>query len=142
MQVDVNVDVAELLANIDKLPQELVDALSGAMEVALELIEGDAVDGCPKDSTALSTSLCHEVVTEPSAVRGFVGSVLDYAPYVHEGTGIYAKDGNGRQTPWAYEDDQGQIHWTHGQHPKPFVQDAIDKNRAKILSCFEGVLGK
>lgn len=143
MDIRVSDNIDELLHNIDKLPSALAEALSGAMEVATELVEADAVDRCPVGSTQLRTSIQHEVVTGESAVQGFVGAMAPHAPYVHEGTGLYAVDGNGRKdVPWVYCDEQGNFHTTSGQKPNPFLQDAVDANKNKILQCFEGVLGK
>lgn len=138
----VRIDDRELMANLENLPKAIQSALESCMEVATELIEGEAVDRCPKKSTALSTSIQHGVEASASEIRGQVGTVLEYAPYVHEGTGLYAKNGNGRKTPWAYADESGVLHWTWGQHPNPFLQDAVDACRPQILQCFAGVLRK
>lgn len=56
-------------------------------------------------------------------MAGYVGSNLEYAPYVHQGTGIYAKDGNSRkQVPWVYYSEKdGQRHVTKGTKPRPFL---------------------
>lgn len=143
MQVETTVDIAKLLANIDELPGALAQALAQGMEVATELVEADAVDRCPKKSTELSTSIQHEVIVSEAAVRGFVGSMSPHAIFVHEGTGLFAKDGNGRKdVPWVYCDDFGNFYTTSGQKPNPFLQDAIDANKDKILQCFKGVLGE
>lgn len=143
MEVQTRVDLAELLANIDKMPEIIVTALAQSMEVATELVEADAVDRCPKQTTELSTSIQHEVVVSATDVRGFVGAMSPHAPFVHEGTGLFAADGGGRKdVPWVYRDDQGNFHSTSGQKPNPFLQDAIDANKDKILQCFKGVLGE
>lgn len=143
MQTEVKVDIAELLANIENLPEALINALAQGMEVATELVEADAVSRCPKVTTELSTSIQHEVIVDATAVRGFCGSLNPHAVFVHEGTGLHAKDGNGRKdVPWVYCDDKGNFYTTSGQKPNPFLQDAIDANQGKILQCFEGVLGK
>ena len=142
MDIKVSDNIDELLRNIDKLPKALADALAHSMEVATELVEADAVERCPVGSTALRTSIQHEVETTEQAVRGYVGSMVPYAIYVHEGTGLYAADGNGRKdVPWVYCDEQGNFHSTSGQEPNPFLQDAVDANKDKILQCFKGVLG-
>jgi len=138
----VRIDDRELMANLENLPKAIKTALESCMEVATELIEGEAVDRCHKQTTALATSIQHDVEASDSEIRGRVGTVLDYAPYHHEGTGLYAKNGNGRKTPWAYKDESGNLHWTWGQHPNPFLQDAVDACRPQILQCFAGVLRK
>ena len=143
MDIKVSDNIDELLRNIDKLPKQIAEALGQCMEVATELVEADAVDRCPVGSTALRTSIQHEVETTEQSVRGYVGSMVPYAIYVHEGTGLFAADGNGRKdVPWVYCDEQGNFHSTSGQEPNPFLQDAVDANKDKILQCFKGVLGK
>lgn len=44
---------------------------------------------CPVDEGRLRNSIHSRVVVEGNQVVGSVGSDLDYARYVHEGTGIY-----------------------------------------------------
>lgn len=143
MQLTTKVDLSRLLANIDKMPEVITQGLARGMELATELVEAEAVDRCPQKTTELSTSIQHEVIVSDAAVLGHVGSNSPHAAYVHEGTGLYAKDGNGRtDVPWVYCDEQGNFHATSGQKPNPFLQDAVDANKDKILQCFEGVLGK
>jgi hypothetical protein len=48
--------------------------------------------------------------------------IAPYAKWVEEGTGIYASDGNGRQTPWVYPIGNGQFVFTQGIRPHWFVQ--------------------
>lgn len=54
----------------------------------------------------------------------YVGTNVPYAVYVEVGTGIHAADGNGRKTPWFYEDDEGNGHITSGMKPAHFLRDA------------------
>jgi hypothetical protein len=44
---------------------------------------------CPADEGRLRASITHTIDVTGSTVRTRVGSPLDYARYVHEGTGIY-----------------------------------------------------
>ena len=57
-----------------------------------------------------------------------VGTNVTYAPYVELGTGIYAEEGNGRKTPWVYQDDEGRWHRTSGMHAQPYLRPAIEKH--------------
>lgn len=59
-----------------------------------------------------------------------VGTNVYYGVYVHEGTGIYHK--NGRRTPWRYKDDTGKWHTTRGMKPNRFLKNAISKNQRQI----------
>lgn len=65
-----------------------------------------------------------------------VWNPLKYAPYVHNGTGIYAP--GGRQTPWTYYDEKnGKFYTTRGQKPKPWLKDAIDDSEKMIQKTLE-----
>ncbi|WP_188544430.1 HK97 gp10 family phage protein [Rhodococcoides trifolii] len=48
---------------------------------------------CPTDEGRLRSSITHTVTASPGRVRLRVGSGLEYARYVHEGTGIYGPKG-------------------------------------------------
>lgn len=62
-----------------------------------------------------------------------IGNSTDYSIYVEKGTGIYAEDGNGRQTPWMYQDPKtGKWIKTQGQHAQPFLRPAAENNKAQI----------
>ena len=47
-----------------------------------------------------------------------VGSPLQNAIWNEFGTGQYALHGDGRKTPWFYEDAKGVGHWTVGKRPQ------------------------
>ncbi len=113
------------------------------MEIACLAVERDAKKMCPHRDGILVGSITHEVVNDNGNVAGYVGSNLEYAPYVHQGTGIYAIEGNGRkEVPWHYKDSKGEWHSTKGMKPTPFLTDALNKNRKSILTAFRGTFGK
>jgi hypothetical protein len=84
-----------LLSKFDNLQN--ID-LEGPLTKACLLVENDAKKRCPVDTGQLRQSITHEV----EGNTGVIGTNVEYAPYVEYGTGIHAKDGNGRQTPWSY----------------------------------------
>lgn len=96
------------------------------------MVEKDAKRNCPVDTGNLRQSITYEVVGDTCAV----GTNVEYAPYVHQGTGIYATEGTGRTTPWRYQDDDGNWHTTLGQKPQPFLTSALDANREDITKMF------
>jgi phage gpG-like protein len=52
----------------------------------------------------------------------YIGTNKEYAAYVELGTG---KDyDGGRKTPWAYQDEKGNWHMTHGQRARPYLKPA------------------
>lgn len=99
------------------------------------LIERDAKKNCPVDQGILRASMTHDVNFLFGQIIGRVGNISEYAPYVHQGTGIYAVNGDGRKTPWKYKVEGGKYkgwHETVGQKPQPFLEDAKTKNLSKI----------
>lgn len=113
---------------------EVLDEMQDAVLRALERIgsqaEGYAKDLCPVDTGTLRNSIAHRV--DEAEQAAYIGSDLEYAPYVELGTGIYAEDG-GRPTPWVYQDAKGNWHWTRGNPAQPFLAPAV-KDHAKTYS--------
>ena len=94
--------------------QGLLDQrLEAAMERAVSLVEADAKSRAPVGETGnLRASIASEVRTDvKSAVQGIVGSNVEYAPFQEFGT---SKMG-----------------------AQPYLQPAIDANRAAILELFK-----
>ena len=89
---------------------------------ACALVEASAIEKAPKDTGALRRSIQSKVDERGDSIVGTIFSPLEYAPYVEFGTGLFAENG-GRKTGWAYEDEQtGEVIWTRGQHPQPYLQ--------------------
>ena len=140
MGVHIQIDDMQLRANLDKMPAEMRRGVVMCTAEACERIEEAAVDRVPVASTALLQSITHAVADEGDLIVGAVGCNTEYAIYVHEGTGIYAAGGNGRQMPWHWRDEAGNWHTTRGQEPQPFLREAADACREDILQIFTGVL--
>lgn len=123
-----------LLSKFDNLQN--ID-LEGPLTKACLLVENDAKKNCPVDTGQLRQSITHEV----EGNTGVIGTNVEYAPYVEYGTGIYAKDGNGRQTPWSYKDSKGNWHTTRGQmganNGRGFLEPALLENEEEILNLIE-----
>ena len=131
--------MSEIHLNIKKVVDELLpSALKIGLEAVGQLVENESKINCPHDDGQLRTSITHQV--EDTAV--YIGTNVEYAPYVHNGTGIYAKDGNGRKTPWSFEMANGDWITTSGQEPRPFISDAVYQNMDKLVKPFENLLDK
>lgn len=134
--------MGELQVNLDNAIKKFIpNAIEKAMNDGIQLIENDAKRKCPVDDGTLRASITHQTEQEENCVLGYIGSNVEYAPYVHEGTGLYAKDGHGRKNvPWTYQTADGKFYSTKGQQPQPFLQGAIDENKKDFLKRFEGIL--
>lgn len=109
---------------------KLADAdISQLLYKAGLMVEAEAKVLCPVDTGELRDSITTEV--EGDECR--VGTNKEYAPYVHQGTGIYAANGDGRQNvPWRYQDLNGNWHTTSGQKPQPFLANALINKEPEI----------
>ncbi len=122
--------------NEELINKLLPEALAKGLEYAGQLVENEAKKNCPVDDGILRASITHEVDEENLSVT--IGSNVEYAPYVHEGTGIYHPEG--RKTAWKYTTADGQTYISHGQKPNPFLRDAVDNNMDKIAEKFENLI--
>ena len=97
------------------------DAVLRALERCGSQAEGYAKDLAPVDTGNLRNSISHTVDEDEPAV--YIGSNTSYAAYVELGTGKYTE--GGRPTPWVYQDDNGNWHWTRGNPAQPFLAPAV-----------------
>ena len=103
--------------------------LNQILSQACLIVENQARRDAPVDNGVLRNSIRSEV----EGKQGVVGTNIEYAPYVEFGTGLFAVNGDGRQTPWSYQDEMGEWHTTIGQHPQPFLGPALEMNRETII---------
>lgn len=87
----------------------------------------------PVDTGNLRNSITHQVDNDESAV--YIGTNVEYAPYVELGTGKYAE--GGRPTPWVYQDDEGNWHWTAGNPAQPFLTPAVKDHQTTYRNIIE-----
>lgn len=86
-----------------------------------------AFDKPAYDTGELYESLRGEVHKDgDDSVTGTISTDVFYAVYVEYGTGIYAANGNGRQTPWTYYNERiGRFCRTSGMPPRPFMYNTL-----------------
>lgn len=130
-----------VLDNINRMVSEGLDSsLAKCLEKVGQLVEGAAIEKAPVDDGQLKNSITHQV--DEGSNQVVIGTNVEYAPYQEIGTGILSSEGNGRQTPWRYQDAKGDWHTTSGNKPHPFLKPAVEENRARIVDCFRGGLEK
>lgn len=104
------------------------------------IVEAAAIKKVPVDTGMLRSSIGTQV--DISKLEARIGTVLEYAPYVEFGTGIFAAGGNGRKTSWSYQNSKGQWITTKGQRAQPFLSPSLRENKEKIIEKFAQVLNK
>lgn len=133
-------DNDEFIRSMENATLKMVMNMSRKMDKACLVVESQAKQNCPVDIGILRASITSETEVTAREIVGRVGTNEEYGPYVHNGTGIYAKDGNGRKTPWGYTVRAGKhkgFHWTQGQRPQPFLENA----KLEKKSAVERILG-
>lgn len=93
-------------------------------------------DNSRVDTGRLRNSVAHTVVKHDA----YIGSNLEYAPYHELGTGIYASQAGGRQTPWVYYDRKGKAHKTRGLYPIHFLKKAASEHSEEYKAIIEKIL--
>ena len=124
----------------DNSVNKMQELLMQNMELTLDHIAGKAKEKVGVGTGALradTRSLGVEIVGDE--VHGAVGNSLEHAIYHHQGTGIYAVNGNGRKTPWVYEDPKtGEKIYTRGSKPNPYLKDTIGQEQSTISKLLGG----
>lgn len=121
-----------ILAKMDDIASG--DEIKQRLGLACALVERAAKQKAPKDNGELRRSITSKV----EGTVGIVFTPLEYAPYVEYGTGLFAEVAGRKDTPWSYQDDEGNWHSTSGQKPQPFMRPALNENRTEILKILEG----
>ncbi|MHC5248819.1 HK97 gp10 family phage protein [Enterococcus sp. LJL90] len=133
-------DTGDFESSVDAAVQEIQDLLVRNMDIALDVVADTAKSNVGVQTGALRAD------TRPLGVEirgdevvGAVGNSLEYAPYHHQGTGIYAVDGNGRKTPWVYKDPKtGDVVFTKGSKPNPYLKNAVEAEQGTIAQLLGG----
>lgn len=129
----------------DHSPEYLAE-LRGKIAIALEAAAVQAESHARSiitqerrvDTGALRNSVTHSV----SGDNAYIGSNLEYAVYNELGTGIYASQGGGRQTPWYFVGRDGKRHRTVGLKPIHFLKRAIEENITEYKAIIEHEMKK
>lgn len=122
--------------NSGEILREFGEAVQRALERVGEQAEGYAKDLAPVDTGQLRNSISHAVDESEPAV--YIGTNLEYAPYVELGTGQY--NPQGRPTPWVYQDAKGDWHWTKGNPAQPFLKPAVSDHAQTYQNIIEDEL--
>ena len=126
----------EITDNSEEIALQFAMACMRGLEKCGLTAEGYAKKLCPVDTGNLRNSITHQVDTRTQTV--YIGSNLEYAPYVELGTGKYYP--GGRPTPWVYQDAHGNWHYTHGNRAQPYLKPAVADHAQQYRSILEDEL--
>lgn len=126
----------EFIDNSEEVKSAMHDALIRALEKISMTAEKYAKRLCPVDTGNLRNSITHRI--DPDEPAAYIGSDMEYAAYVELGTGEHYP--GGRPTPWAYQDEKGNWHWTHGNKAQPFLKPAAADHKPEYQRIIEDEL--
>lgn len=121
---------------------EVLAAIRRAKETALEEIglkaEGYAKKNITANKSVDTGNLRNSITHEQAGDDEYIGTNVEYAPYVELGTGIHATGGSGaKKIPWSYQDEKGQWHRTSGRPAKPFLKPAASEHADEYKRIIE-----
>lgn len=90
------------------------------------------------DTGAMRNGISHQVDLNDQSV--LIGTNVEYAIYHELGTGIYLEGGGGRQTPWAYQDANGEWHRTRGIKPIHMFKNGVSGSVNDFKSIANDIL--
>lgn len=93
-------------------------------------------DNSRVDTGRMRNSVAHTVVNHDA----YIGTNLEYAVYHELGTGVYASQPGGRQTPWVYYDRKGKAHRTKGLYPIHFLKKAASEHTEEYKAIIETIM--
>lgn len=114
------------------------EQINGWLKAIGEDAASVAADKAPVDTGTLKNSISSVVDEAEQCV--YVGTDVDYAIYHEFGTGKYAEGGAGRQTPWMFQDKDGEWHWTSGVPARHFIQFGATQHQDQYKAQLESAL--
>ena len=98
-------------------------------------IQGQTMRNTRVDSGDTKQSWQYKV--DEAALKATIGSNLQNAIWEEFGTGQYALKGDGRKTPWSYQDKNGRWHTTKGKKPSRAFYKAYTMKKSQVKKAFE-----
>ena len=127
---DIDINITD---NSGEILRELENKKAAALEAVGISAEGHAKLLTPVDTGRLRDSMTHSVKGDDV----YIGTNVEYAMWLELGTGIYASDGKGRQSPWGYYDRNGKYHRTRGTKPRHMLKKAASEHTEEYKRIIE-----
>lgn len=114
-----------------KVKGAIDDGINAVLEECAGELESQVKRNSRVDTGRTKNSFRHRVDEEDHVA--YIGSDAENAIWEEFGTGEYALEGNGRKGGWAYKDDEGEWHFTHGKKPSRAFWKAYTSTKNKII---------
>ena len=114
--------------------QKVLESQTAKLETNMKEITAEnirlAINGEIKDADGTNAPIGYKV--DESELVAYIGTNCEYAIYVEFGTGEFAEKGNGRKGGWVYKTPNGEVHFTYGMPPQPYLRPAFRQNQKAI----------
>ncbi len=130
--------VFEFVDNSDEIKLILEKATLEGLRAAAEEVAAQAIRNTPVDTGQLKGAW--KCVVDEERMEATIGNTLENAIWTEFGTGEYALAGNGRDTPWRYQDAKGNWHTTTGKKPIRMLHNAFVTKKNVIVQIMERAL--
>ena len=111
-------------------------------EAKKNVTNGENIEEWKKDDKSevamIKAQITHNVRSSPSGCVGKVGINSLFAIWMHQGTGLFAINGDGRKdVPWFWRDPKTkETKSSSGRKPTQFLIKALDSKRENIKKIF------
>lgn len=116
----------------------LNNAIIAFLHEAAGEVESQVKRNTPVDTGQLKGSWDYKV--DEHKGEAVIGSPLENAIWNEFGTGQYALHGDGRKTPWKYQDVKGEWHRTTGKRPQRSFHHAFEFLKPKLQTAMANKL--
>ena len=121
---------------------QVKDAIDDNINAVLEECAGELESQVKRNSRVKTgktkNSFRHHVDDDKHIAT--IGSSDENSIWEELGTGEYALKGNGRKGGWAYKDEEGEWHFTHGKKPSRAFWNAYTALKSKIINHIQNSL--
>lgn len=133
--------IYRITSNVQEVLRAAAEQKTRALEAVGIQAEGDVKGEVTElgavDTGRLRSSISHLVNGDSVEV----GTNVNYAVYVHEGTGKYASSGGTPKERWVYRDPAtGQFRMGFPQKPRRFIKNAVERGVSDYKKIIEEYL--
>ena len=108
--------------------EAMINSVDRGLRVCGEKAVGYAKDLVPIRTGDLKNSITYKVESDEC----YIGTNVEYAPYVEFGTGIYS-DMGGRHTEWVTKNSNGVFVTHKGSRPYAFLRPSVSGHQMEYL---------
>lgn len=133
--------VAEGYAQVNLTEQHAVDTGLLRNSITYAIAGGSAAIGsykCDPGKGNKSGSYSGKAPGKEDDLKVYIGTNVEYAPYIELGTGRETK--GGRRTKWTYKKDNGETKTTNGSAARPYLKPAVTDHKDEYKKLLDDAL--